>query len=335
MSLHQFNPNSLPDSQFKIGSLKYLVAGNKSRLLDQRRTPGEIEKIFAEEGMFRWRINDFEDKGKYWDLPLESVDRMQFAQDVAETSNEQTKEFQVIIESLNKRLIIGIDEKKRVATLEKINFEKREIRKWLTTNSVFFKSGESFNLESASGSISLADDLIKYMTSVGLGEQEQLTSETYVLNPSSGEWIKGLQITIAKLGLKQFVGSAPRTKNIFEGAGAVELRKRYVIQRFSFIQAMFELLGHTEIKLYRGMSSDGDWQTISERFFSSWSFSKKVAEAFASLEKESSAKHFYLIKRTFPIEKLFMSYVETKAMNNQYEEVEAVIMHDSTDERLL
>ena len=69
MSIHQFNPHCLPDDKFVAGDLKYLVAGNACRLMDRRRTPGWVEEIFGEAGFFRWRILDFEDKGKYWERP--------------------------------------------------------------------------------------------------------------------------------------------------------------------------------------------------------------------------------------------------------------------------
>ena len=81
MEIHKFNKNMLPDSVFVQGSVKYLVTGNKCRLLDIRRTPGIIEDYFENSAMFRWRITDFEDKGKYWDIPAEDIIRYQFTKD--------------------------------------------------------------------------------------------------------------------------------------------------------------------------------------------------------------------------------------------------------------
>jgi hypothetical protein len=80
------------------------------------------------------------------------------------------------------------------------------------------------------------------------------------------------------------------------------------------------------------MAAEGNWNVGSRRFFSSWSFSKEVAEAFVSSSER--ARHSYLIKRTFPIEKLFMTCLETAAMNRQYLEHEAVVIHDGNDELL-
>lgn len=79
MAVYQRNKDMLPESEFVPGQIAYLVAGNHCRLLDGRRTPGVIEAYFPESAMFRWRILDFEDKGKFWDVPAEDATRYQFA----------------------------------------------------------------------------------------------------------------------------------------------------------------------------------------------------------------------------------------------------------------
>ena len=78
MTLHQFDENMKPDSEYFYGDLSFLVPGNVCRLLDGRRTPGFIEEVCTESAMFRWRISNFEDKGRYWDVPLEHIDDYQF-----------------------------------------------------------------------------------------------------------------------------------------------------------------------------------------------------------------------------------------------------------------
>jgi hypothetical protein len=127
----------------------------------------------------------------------------------------------------------------------------------------------------------IGDCLIGYMKSLGLGEQEELTSRIYVLNPFSGEWIKGLQITSAELGLKDFVGTAPRTTDIFYGPGSRQSRQTYTVHRLAFVRAMFRSFGYREVILFRGMAAKGDWRVRQPPFFSSWTFSKEVAEVFA------------------------------------------------------
>lgn len=56
----------------------HIVPGNKGRVLDGWRTPGFIEKYDDESAMFIWRIADFEDKGKCWEVPAEEILAYQF-----------------------------------------------------------------------------------------------------------------------------------------------------------------------------------------------------------------------------------------------------------------
>lgn len=132
--------------------------------------------------------------------------------------------------------------------------------------------------------------------------------------------------------MKEFTGTIPRTTDIFAGPGNKQLRKKYIIHRLAFVRVVFKSFGYREVALYRGMAAEGNWQANSHRFFSSWTFSKEVAEAFSSSNER--AKHSYLLKRTFPIENLFLTCVETAAMNRRYREYEAVVIHDPRDEML-
>ena len=163
--VHQFNPNILPDSQFVPGSLELLAIGNKTRLLDRRRTPGVIEAISYDEGMFRWRIADFEDKGKYWDLPFEWAAKMQFESGSTSLSPSKINELKSIIQNLDKPLIISVDEVLRAHSLIKIEAAIPEIKSWLKSNSSFIRRGNQLDLTQTSSSPELTDDLIQFMRS--------------------------------------------------------------------------------------------------------------------------------------------------------------------------
>jgi hypothetical protein len=218
------------------------------------------------------------------------------------------------------------------ATSSQICQTEKSALDWLSKNSGRMPSRISVNPFFSDQTQAIGNCLTDYMESSGLSEQEKRTSKIYVLNPFSGEWIKGLQITFAELGLKEFIGTIPRTTDIFSGPGNKQLRQQYIIHRLAFVRALFKSFGYPEVVLFRGMAAEGNWQAHSHRFFSSWTFSKEVAEAFASRDEHS--KHSYLLKRTFPVEKLFLTCVETTAMNGQYREHEAVVIHDPDDEML-
>ncbi|HZY96802.1 MAG TPA: hypothetical protein VFE35_06845 [Candidatus Cybelea sp.] len=331
MKVHQFDSQMRPDSEFQSGHLKLLCVGNQCRLLDARRTPGVIESV-SPEGFFRWRISAFEDKGEYWDVPVEHVFRYQFALDSPELPPDRIKSLEAQIEVFNQPLSIPIQPQRRSQTESQISQVEKSVLDWLTKHSGSMPSQISLDLLSSDQAQTIGNCLTGYMESSGLGEQEKRTSQIYVLNPFSGEWIKGLQITCAELGVKEFTGTIPRTRDIFSGPGNKQLRQKYIIHRLAFVRALFKSFGYRQVVLFRGMAAEGNWQVHSPRFFSSWTFSKEMAEAFLSCNER--AKHSYLLKRTFLIEKLFLTYVETAAMNRQYREHEAVVIHDPDDEML-
>ena len=102
MGIYKFNKNMLPDTEFVPGTIAFLVEGNYCRLLDGRRTPGMIEKYFDDSAMFRWRIMDFEDKGKCWDVPAEGVTCYQFAKDAKRLDTKRIKEIKASINKYQK-----------------------------------------------------------------------------------------------------------------------------------------------------------------------------------------------------------------------------------------
>ena len=60
---HQYDPNMQPDSDFVAGDLRFLVPGNKARLLDPRRTPLQVDCINEAAGLILFRVEAFEDEG--------------------------------------------------------------------------------------------------------------------------------------------------------------------------------------------------------------------------------------------------------------------------------
>lgn len=331
MSIHKYNKNALPDSEFILGSIKLLVPGNKLRLLDNRRTPGVIKQFFHESAMFQWEITDFEDKGKCWQIPAEEVIHYQFAKDSASLKEDEVSLLEQKIKQFQKKLSINANPLDLKTTLSEIRTLKTSITDWLNIHSSFFQQNLKLDLDLDTGSEFLTQDLINYMKSQGLQNLEQRTADTIVMNPFSGEWIKGMSIVFAEMGLADYNDTIPRTKDVFTGDGSKTLRRKYILHRLSFIRAYFELSGISEIVLFRGMSSSKKWKPVRPRSLVSFTFNKKVAESFANFGKAKDSEHSYLLKRTVPVEKLFMTYLETEAMNRQYKEAEALIFYDKND----
>ena len=277
MSVHEFDKEMLPDSEFEAGTLKFLVKENQARCLDDRRTPGIIEEIFYDIGMFRFRITKFEDKGDYWDLPIEKVTSFQFYLNSKTLTGVEIQNLNKVIEKYKEKLIIEPKIDKFLETEKLISETKIKIISWLKINSRFFKKYQKITLKKPY--ILLSKDLIAYLKQVGVYELETLTTKILVKNPSSGEWIKGLEICLAEMGLITYEGLKPRTKDIFTGLGDKSLRIKYLIHRIAFLRAYYELLGFTELSVYRGMATTSEWQSFPKTFIS-YTTDDKVAKSF-------------------------------------------------------
>lgn len=122
------------------------------------------------------------------------------------------------------------------------------------------------------------------MEARGLAELEEKTAKMYLLNPYSGEWIKGLRIVMAEMGLIDFDGKVPRTKDIFQGLGDKDKRRAYIISRLAFVSSFIELAGYSQVPLFRGVSSERQ-PFEKPRTLLSASFSPDVAREFASIDR--------------------------------------------------
>ena len=275
---------------------------------------------------------DFEDKGKYWDVPAEGVTRYQFTKDAKRLDTKRIKKIEASIQRYQRILTIEAVEEDKHQTESEIEAVEHVIADWLRSNSIFFKDQGQLDLKSGAAPKSLAEDLMLYMRSIGMEEIERRTADSMVLNPNSGEWIKGMAIVLAEMGLIPYRDNIPRTRDIFEGLGRKENRRNYLIHRLAFVRAYFHLLGIKEIILYRGMATEWEWgKRPNSRTFVSFTFSIKVARSHCNFDRNSDKKHSYLLKRTFSVEDLFMTSLETDAMNKQYKEAEALVLYHEED----
>ncbi|MGZ3768573.1 MAG: hypothetical protein ACXVCP_02415 [Bdellovibrio sp.] len=337
MKTHQFNKEMLPDELFEPGELRFLVIGNECRLLDKRRTPGFIKEIDLDAGFFRWEITDFEDKGRSWEVEFERVNTYQFKNDCAVLSDIEIDKLKSNIVVFAKNIEIKASKISWIQTNEKIASLSIDVIKWLERNSSFLKEKETIDFQSLNGPKTLRGDFNKFISSVDLSETELRTAEAQVLNPHSGDWIKAMQIVMAEMGLKDYKGRDVRSKKAFDGIGSKANRIKYIQYRLAFMRAIFNQINVTEVELYRGMSTEWEWKPDSSeqyRFWSSWTFSHKVAEDFSELKPATKQKNSYLVKRSMQVNKLFMTFLETDAMNGQYLEAEAILLHDEDDRML-
>lgn len=316
-----------PDDHFEPGTFAHLVAGNEGRVLDGRRTPGYIEMYDSDSAMFIWRITDFEDKGKCWEIPAEEIGSYQFRKGCALLSQAGVDEVSRQCEKFNQHIYIPKTKEAFADTEKQLPLWEKNAGDWIKKNSVFYKSGSQFDFSAREGDEALYDDFESYLNAYDLLDIECITAEQYLLNPYSGEWIKAMKTVMAEMGLIEYRGTQLRKKDIFEGIGEREKRKKYIFARLAFLRRIFKMCGYHEVPVYRGMSSAVDFFETPQTLISA-TFSVETAKDFADMSQSSAARSAYLVKYTCPVENLFMTFFETRKFSERYKEQEAVIFYD-------
>jgi hypothetical protein len=327
--VYQFKPDKLPDTSFRPGNLKYVVLGNEGRLLDYRRTPLRVIDVKRGSGFFVVEILDFEDKGTRWELPLERVDRCQFAQGSAEACKADVELYTEIILRLDRPLIIPANPHHQAKSETSIASLRKDVGTWLENKSEFFTSGASLDFSGMTGSPALWSDLKRYLKEEGLWDIEEAFAEQYVSNPNSGELVKGHRIVLAELGLVSFEGKQVRDPDLFSGLCNKQRRADHILHRLAFVRELFERLGQPSVVPYRGFSCQGQPKDQVNNSFISSTFSLDVAMSHFNDRDRSSTG--ILLRQSVPIERVFMSFLETTQLNQQYKEAEAVLLYESAN----
>lgn len=328
MSIYQSNPQQQPDTDFEPGTIAHLVEGNTGRLLDPRRTPVTIVAIEVATGMFTVRLDDFEDAGGLWHMPLEHADRFQLARGSAVATPAQQNSYQQAIARFDQPLRIEIDAGHAAATNVHLDAMRDEAAAWLSVHSTFLTSRAALpDPPTRDGDRRLQDDLQRYMDAHDLLEMESAVAEQYVRNPHSGEMVKGHRIVLAELGLVAYDGTIVRDPNLFEGRWSRKRRAEHILHRLAFVRAVLSALGIEAITLYRGCySSTGAIDPLRNVSFVSATTSIDVARSHFESDPTTNA---VLMRQHVPIERVFMTYYETAEMNQHFREAEVVLLHET------
>lgn len=322
-----YDGKKTPDDRFETGTLAHLVPGNGGRALDGRRTPGFVESYDPDSATFLWHITGYEDEGLCWEMPAEYINCFEFPLDAPKLPAGQVADIQAACDRFSRRLNITPAPETTQATLKAIEASVQEAASWLDQHSDFFRQYSVLPLSAETGATLLYDDLANYLSQKGLLELEQRTAGDYVLNPWSGEWLKGMKIVMAELGLIGYQGTIPRKPDLFSGLGDKELRRQYIIARCGFVQALFRQAGLKEVPLYRGMASESDFFETPSSLLSA-TFSPQTALEFADLPDSSpQIRSSYCVKFTCPVSSLFMTFLETRQLNEKHQEQEAILFY--------
>lgn len=312
------------DSDFEAGALRHLVDGRRARLLDPRRTPVRVTGLDLTRGYFEVEILDFEDAGGRWLVPLEAVHNYQFAAG-PDASRDDVTAMREVVAVMNRPFTVPADPDAGARSLRRLGEERARVRRWLDDAGVGAVDLAPM-VASRSGDAKLCQLLAGYLRERGLADLEAEFAATFVSNAGSGEVVKGHAIVLAELGLCPYTGTVVRDPTLFTGAWTRERRGRHLLVRMAFVQALLTLAGPVDTALFRGISVEGPLAPRPSSFVSA-SLSAEVAMAhFRAGHPTASTGVLY--RQPLPVDRLFMTFVETAAMNRRYREAEAVLIGD-------
>lgn len=315
-----------PDTDFVPGAPALLVPGNHGRMLDRRRTPVRAGAIRFETGTWTCEVLAFEDRGARWELPFERVTAFQFTRDALTLDRTALGRVRVAIRRFDRDGSRPLERSARAATARRIAALRRMTAAWLATESISVAEGVRPDPGSRDGSPPLAADLEAFMRFRGLWDIEQAVSTALVSHPGSGEVLKGHELALAGLGLAAYQGTIVRDPVTLEGPWAMSRRRAHIVTRLAFVREVFTTLGIGPPVLYRAISAEGPLAPRPPGGLVHATFSLEVAMSlFGDPSDGASAR---LDRQAVPLDRLFMTYLETAAMNRQFREAEAVLLGD-------
>ncbi len=326
-AVYASDPASAPDTDFSPAGLRHLVPGNTGRLLDARRTPVAVVGVSPERGSFVVRIEAFEDAGAEWELGLHEIGRFQFANDAAVASGAALSELERSLARFDRELVIECDPEARRDSLSRLAQQREMARGWLDAHARDFELDVELSIEAREGDETLFRLVEEFTAELGLGELERSFSAAFVTNPRSGELVKGHAIVLAELGLCPYRGRVARDPELFAADHSRERRAEHMLRRLAFTQALWQrLLASRELPLYRGAASETQLSGERSGSFVSATFSRAVAQSH--FEGGPSTRSAVLWRQPLPLDRLLITFVETRAMNERYREAEAVLIGD-------
>lgn len=327
-AIYAASPQPRPDTDFEPGTLAHLAAGARGRLLDPRRTPVSVVEVQADIGFVLIRVEAFEDAGAVWQVPLEQVGHYQFEPAGPRASAAAMAHMEAAIGRLARNEVVWADAVARTRAEARLRQSQAGAADWLDAHSAFLAQGGALpDPSTRRGDTRLAGDLEAYLRALALRDMEHAFSRSYVSNPGAGEIVKGHRIVLAELGMADYGGAIVRDPATFAGAWARERRADHIIGRLGFVRALFERLGVMRVTLWRGLSTSERLRRRGGRSFVSTSFAESVARSHYG----SGGRTRVLVCREVPVKRLFMTYLETAAMNDRFLEAEAVVLEVPDD----
>jgi hypothetical protein len=313
--VYQSDPDQAPDSAFRPGEPRYLVAGNRARLLDSRRTPVQVTRVLPASGFFEVQIDAFEDAGTRWLIPLEEVTSYQFEPGGATVSPGAEHELEAAIARHDVMVTVAGGATAKRYTARRLEAEAARAADWLTSAGAPERFDPPPFVEN--GWPTATTWLDSYLSSQDLAHMEERLASAYVSNPGAGDMVLGHLTVLAELGLGTLTSRVIRDRECFSGQWSRQRRADHIVARIGFVRALWAR-ADGDIWLYRGAGvQQGADRRRGQSPLVSASFSRRVAESHF---KASKAVAGALYRQRMQPDRLFMTFLETKAMNGMYKE---------------
>jgi hypothetical protein len=327
MTIYERDPDQAPDSEFEPGEHHHLVPGNAGRMMDHRRTPVSVVAVRPDTGTFAVRIEAFEDAGGIWEIAFENVGHCQFARGSRRLPESELAAVRVAVRRFDRIEDIPRNTDAAAKTGARLDAERAEADGWLRAHSKFLAAKAALpDPASREGHPLLYRDLREYMTGRGLWDLEEPFARQFVSNPDSGEMIKGHRRVLAELGLVAYHGKVLRDPAAFTEPWSRLRRGDHILVRLGFVHAFLAASGRERVLLYRGFSTEEPFLAPRNHTFVSASFSEAVARSHYTAAAGDANR--LLACQRVPAGRVFMTYLETRAMNRAYREAEAVLLFD-------
>lgn len=318
------DPLRAPDTDFVPATYARLAAGAKGRLLDPRRTPIVVIDVAPEAGWFDVEVRGFEDTGARWRVPLEGISRFQLAPGGPEASEGEVRACEACVERLAEPYVIEAYPSVRARSEVALAEAESDARAWLAEH-----GGDEIALDArAMDGLPFLFELVeRYMEAFGVRELDERFGRAWVSNPWPLGVVLGHRIALAKLGLSAFRGTIVREPELFD-EDTLALRETHIVRRMGFVRALMRREFGACVPLYRGLSFDGPPEPPLTHGLRSATFSRSLAqEHFDAVSGGNGA----LLRQQVPVERLLLTYFETRAMNAPFREAEALlIVNDAT-----
>lgn len=322
--IYAHDQDAASDDRFEPGGLRHLVPQNRGRMLDPRRTPITVIGVDRDRGFFEVVVRAFEDAGAHWHLPIEEVSHFQFDRGSEALAEKDVQDLERLVKLFDRQIQIPARPEGRSCTLRTLEEEQVAVRRELAGEDSLAAIDLDECIRTRRGSDQAAAAINRLLEAAGVAELDRVLSEGYVSNPHSGEVVKGHAIVIAEMGLCPYVGNTVRDERLFLGDGSREHRRRHILLRMAFVRELMALLGVTSVELFRGMAMAGAIGPFGTSPLVAATFSREVATSHF----DSTADVAVLTRQRVPVSRLFMTFLETPAMNRQYKEAEAVLIGD-------